>query len=321
VGEVLEKESMTVGRLAPSPTGALHLGNIRTFMVAWLSARSKSGKVILRMEDLDHPRDKPGADVEIIETLKWLGFDWDEFFVQSARRDLYRSKLNRLRDKVYPCVCSRRDVESAQSAPHEGEQLYYQGVCRGRFSSWEEAVNFNLSRGKTALPCWRFSTPKGRKVVFDDLFEGTFEQDVSKVLGDFPLARDRDGAGYTFACLVDDVEMGVTEVVRGRDLLSATPAQVILANELYPGKALLYCHIPLVVGPDGKRLAKRHGDTRISSFRQSGVDAKTIISFLGETLGLCDKGEVLALEDFVSRFSLDCIPKENCILTKFPIVS
>lgn len=323
MGEVLEKELMTVGRLAPSPTGALHLGNIRTFMVSWLSARSKSGKVIMRMEDLDHPRDKPFADREIVETLKWLGFDWDESHVQSARRDLYRAKLNMLGDKIYPCVCSRRDVESAQSAPHEGEQLFYPGTCRGRFSSWREAVLFNLDRGKAALPCWRFSTCAAvrGKVAFEDVFSGRYEQDVAETLGDFPLARDEDGAGYTFACLVDDIEMGVTEVVRGADLLGVTPAQMILADELYPGRSISYCHIPLVVGPDGKRLAKRHGDTRISTFRQSGISAEKIISFLAETLGWCEKGEVLTLEKLIPRFTLKTIPKKNLILTKFPIVS
>ena len=116
-----------VGRLAPSPTGALHLGNVRTFMIAWLRARSQGGKVIMRMEDLDHPKDKPGAAAQAIEDLKWLGFDWDEEYVQSERIDCYRQALDALRVSclVYPCVCSRRDVEAAQSAPHAGEQLSY----------------------------------------------------------------------------------------------------------------------------------------------------------------------------------------------------
>ena len=127
--EILERR---VGRLAPSPTGALHLGNVRTFMIAWLSARASGGKVIMRMEDLDHPKDKPGAAVQAIEDLRWLGFDWDEEYVQSERKDLYRSALAYLESQgfVYPCVCSRKDVEAAQSAPHAGEQLFYPGTCR-----------------------------------------------------------------------------------------------------------------------------------------------------------------------------------------------
>ena len=131
-----------VGRLAPSPTGALHLGNVRTFAIAWLRARSLGGKMIMRMEDLDHPRDKPGAAAQAIDDLRWLGFDWDEEFVQSERRPFYRSVLAKL--DAYPCVCSRRDVESAQSAPHSGEQLFYPGTCRNRFRSWEEAAEGKL---------------------------------------------------------------------------------------------------------------------------------------------------------------------------------
>ena len=119
-----------VGRLAPSPTGALHLGNVRTFMVAWLRARAQGGKVVFRMEDLDHPRDKPGAAEQAVSDLRWLGFDWDEEFVQSQRREHYRAAIERLHAAglAYPCVCSRKDVEHAQSAPHAGEQLRYPGV-------------------------------------------------------------------------------------------------------------------------------------------------------------------------------------------------
>ena len=133
-----------VGRLAPSPTGALHLGNVRTFMVAWLRARQAGGKVILRMENLDHPKHKPGAEAQAIDDLRWLGFDWDEAFTQSERKGLYAEALARLRAQglAYPCVCSRRDVEAAQSAPHEGEQLFYPGTCRDRFASWSEAYSF-----------------------------------------------------------------------------------------------------------------------------------------------------------------------------------
>ena len=140
-----------IGRLAPSPTGALHLGNVRTFMVAWLRARSLGGRVVLRIEDLDHPRDKPGAAAQAVEDLRWLGFDWDEECVQSGRLDLYRCAVHRLHDAglAYPCVCSRRDVESAQSAPHAGEQLFYPGTCRGRFRTWSEA-----QAAKGAAPCW-----------------------------------------------------------------------------------------------------------------------------------------------------------------------
>ena len=341
--EVLAEEMKPyVGRLAPSPTGALHLGNVRTFMIAWLRARSQGGKVIFRMEDLDHPKDKPGAAVQAIEDLRWLGFDWDEEYVQSERKDIYREALESLRASglVYPCVCSRRDVEAAQSAPHAGEQLYYPGTCRGRFAAWREAKDFlagpsdsRVSSGprdpsSLRTPCWRFAVPDHTVVSFDDAFAGHYEQNVFETLGDFPLARDEFGAGYTLACTVDDLLMGVTEVVRGDDLLAATPAQILLMRELAKGfkhrvtetqreggnalclcdSVLKYCHVPLVVGKDGKRLAKRHGDTRIASYREAGKTPEEILGFLAASCGWAAAGERVSLPDLLPRFDLGTIP-------------
>ena len=374
-----------IGRLAPSPTGALHLGNVRTFMIAWLRARSQGGKVIFRMEDLDHPKDKPGAAAQAVEDLRWLGFDWDEEYVQSERKDIYRAALEALREGpktedgrretegletedgrrgclVYPCVCSRRDVEAAQSAPHAGEQLHYPGTCRGRFASWAEAQAFldeascssrssNSSDSRiarvssaTRTPCWRFAVAPNTVVAFDDAFAGHYEQNVSETLGDFPLARDEFGAGYTLACTVDDLLMGVTEVVRGDDLLPATPAQILLANALapflhsrisplphfptsplphfptspfphfptspFPHFPISYCHVPLVVGRDGKRLAKRHGDTRVAAYRAEGKRPEEILGFLAASCGWAAKGERVSLRDLVPRFDLGTIPHE-----------
>ena len=312
MAEVLEKY---VGRIAPSPTGALHLGNARTFMIAWLRARSLGGKLIFRMEDLDHPRDKPGAAAAAVEDLKWLGFDWDEEFVQSERKDVYRAALERLGDRAYPCVCSRKDVESAQSAPHDGEQLRYPGTCRGRFVTWSDAYRFlnpqpsahDSQPPSARLPCWRFRVDLGETVSFVDAFAGPFSQDVAATLGDFPLARDEGGAGYTLACTVDDIAMGVTEVVRGDDLLAATPAQMLVARAL-GATPPRYCHVPLVVGRDGRRLAKRHGDTRISSFRAEGRSPEDIIGFLAASCGWAGRGERLSLPDLLPRFNLATIP-------------
>ena len=316
MAEVLQ-EAVTE-RLAPSPTGALHLGNVRTFMIAWLRARSRGGRVIFRMEDLDHPKDKPGAAVQAVEDLRWLGFDWDEEYVQSERKPIYKEALEYLhaRRLVYPCVCSRRDVEAAQSAPHAGEQLFYPGMCRGRFGSWGEA-RAAMSDGR--IPCWRFAVPDGACVRFEDVFAGVCEQDVAHVLGDFPIAREEFGAGYTLACTVDDLLMGVTEVVRGDDLLSATPAQILLAEALgpwiaartgkdLPERPLSYCHVPLVVGPDGKRLAKRHGDTRVATYRESGMSPERLLGALAVTCGWAAPGEAVTLRDLIPRFTLATIP-------------
>ena len=310
-----------VGRLAPSPTGALHLGNVRTFMVAWLRARSQGGRVILRMEDLDHPKDKPGAAQAAIDDLRWLGFDWDESYVQSERKSLYRSALESLlrpppsslhplpSPLIYPCICSRKDVEAAQSAPHPGEQLHYPGICRDRFATWDEAF-----AAKGSAPCWRFRTPPGTVVSFDDVFAGHYEQDVSLTLGDFPISRDEFGAGYTLAVVVDDLAMGVTEVVRGDDLLPATPAQILIARALGSSCVPSYCHVPLVVGPDGKRLAKRHGDTRIASYRAAGKRPGELLGFLAASCGWCHSGETVSLRDLVPRFRLDTLPHEPLVV-------
>ena len=329
-----------VGRLAPSPTGALHLGNVRTFMIAWLRARHEGGKVIFRMEDLDHPKDKPGAAAEAVEDLRWLGFDWDEEYVQSERKAIYRQALQSLCIQtfkhsnirtiplVYPCVCSRRDVEAAQSAPHAGEQLHYPGTCRGRFKTWREALASKLASTRqpaanyqlpaTNLPCWRFAVAPNTVVAFDDVFAGHYEQNVSEKLGDFPLARDEFGAGYTLACTVDDLLMGVTEVVRGDDLLPATPAQILLAQSLKHSNIQTfehsnipsYCHVPLVVGRDGKRLAKRHGDTRVATYRAEGKRPEEILGLLAASCGWAAKGELVSLRELVPRFDLGTIPHE-----------
>lgn len=320
--EVLEEtlKRPYVGRLAPSPTGALHLGNIRTFMVAWLRARLAGGRVVMRIEDLDHPRDKPGADKALLAELRILGFDWDEEIRQSERRAIYREAIDALAGAglAYPCVCSRRDVEAAQSAPHEGDQLFYPGTCRGRFASYDVAREF---RGGV-LPCWRFRTPEDAGVSFRDAFAGECSQNVAATLGDFPLARDPDGAGYTFAATLDDLLCGVTEVVRGGDLLAATPSQILLARAMRETGAVprdcaqpSYCHVPLVVGPDGKRLAKRHGDTRVSAFLAAGAAPDQIVGALAASCGWIPGGERVSLRGLLDilggRDILATIPREN----------
>ena len=315
-----------VGRLAPSPTGALHLGNVRTFMIAWLRARSQGGKVILRMEDLDHPKDKPGAAKQAIEDLKWLGFDWDEEYVQSERKAIYAEATKALFEAglIYPCVCSRKDVEAAQSAPHAGEQLFYPGTCRNRFSSWQEAAAFKhcTASDPASMPCWRFRVPENCTISFTDAFAGPYSQNISTTLGDFPLARDEGGAGYTLAATLDDLLMGVTEVVRGDDLLPATPAQILLARTLYDlnyqlpttNYQLSYLHVPLVVGPDGKRLAKRHGDTRIATYRERGQSPEDILGYLASSCGWCSPGERLSLSSLLPRFTLSTISKSQFVI-------
>lgn len=309
-----------VGRLAPSPTGALHLGNARSFLLAWLSVRSRGGRIILRMEDLDHPKVKPQAARQALDDLRWLGLDWDEGpdvggangpYVQTERTMHYRDALQQLMDAglVYPCVCSRRDVENAQSAPQDGEDaMYYPGTCLGRFLTYAEA-QATLPRGR--LPAWRFKVSEG-EVSFNDVFCGDCHENVAAMRGDFVLARHAEGAGYMLAVVVDDAAMGVTEVLRGDDLLPATFRQIILykALGLVPPQ---FVHVPLVVGPDGRRLAKRHGDTRIASLRRQGISAESIIGLLAYWCGWTEQGEKLRADELLTCFDLKNLNRKQVV--------
>ena len=310
------------GRLAPSPTGALHLGNARTFLIAWLRVRSRRGTLVMRMEDLDHPKNKPGAAAAALEDLSWLGFDWDEGpdrggphapYTQTARVALYARALETLKERgrVYPCVCSRRDVEAGQSAPHAEDGLYYPGTCRGRFPNYE-AARRTLPQGR--LPAWRFCVPEGEKVCFEDGFHGCYEQEVSALSGDFVVARDPLGAGYMLAVVADDAAMGITEVVRGDDLLPATPRQLLLYRALGQTPPA-FLHVPLVVSEEGRRLAKRHGDTRICALREAGVSPEKIVGLLAGWCGWAAWGECLTLRELLPRFDMRTLPHEPVVLT------
>lgn len=311
------------GRLAPSPTGALHLGNARTFLVAWLRARCADGDVVMRMEDLDHPKNKPGAAAAALEDLRWLGFDWDEGpdcggphapYVQTERKARYEAALEVLRQKglAYPCVCSRRDVETGQSAPHAEDAVHYRGTCRGRFAGYE-AARRALPEGR--LPAWRFRVEEGERVRFEDGFAGVYEQEVSAASGDFVLARDAGGAGYMLAVVADDAAMGITEVVRGDDLLPATPRQLLLYRALGL-EPPAFVHVPLVVSADGRRLAKRHGDTRIASLRAAGVAPERVVGLLAWWCGWAAWGEELTLRDLLPRFDMGALPRGPVVLTE-----
>ena len=310
------------GRLAPSPTGALHLGNARSFLIAWLSIRSRGGTIVLRMEDLDHPKVKPAAACEALEDLRWLGIDWDEGsdtggpcapYTQSQRRDLYAAALSKLRalDRVYPCTCSRADVENAQSAPHPGDEhtSRYPGTCRGKYASWEAACTV-LPEGR--IPAWRFRVDPGES-VFIDGFLGERRLDLAPSTGDFALARDRDGAGYTLAVVVDDAAMGVTEVLRGDDLVDATHCQLAVYKALGLPQPH-FVHVPLVVSESGRRLAKRHGDTRIRTFRESGIPAARITGLLAWWCGWAEFGESITAVQLLGRFDLRTLRREPAVL-------
>jgi glutamyl-tRNA synthetase len=313
------------GRLAPSPTGALHVGNARSFLIAWLSIRSRGGSLLLRMEDLDHPKVKPRAAEEALADLRWLGLDWDEGpdvggpagpYVQSARLAQYASALGRLQAAgcVYPCVCSRKDVEAGQAAPHADEEgLAYGGVCRHRFATYAAAAAA-LPAGR--LPAWRFALADGAPAMaFEDGFHGWQHEQVADRVGDFVIARHAQGAGYMLAVVVDDAAMGITEVLRGDDLLPATHRQLRLyrALGLPPPR---FIHVPLVVSTDGRRLAKRHGDTRIATLRQQGLRPSQVVGLLAEWCGWAAPGEEILPAALIARFRLEALPRVPVVLTE-----
>lgn len=307
-----DSQTSVTGRLAPSPTGAQHLGNARTYLFAWLAARKQNGRLVLRIEDIDSPRVKPGARQQSIDDLAWLGLDWDEGpdiggphgpYVQTERNEGYQQTIERLVQAglAYPCTCSRKDIAEAASAPHVShEGPVYPGTC----TSWQAGDPLP----ETAAYCWRFrATTKVR--TFVDLVCGEQSMSVAAVLGDFPLTRKNGPAAYQLAVVCDDLSMGVNQVVRGDDLIASTFRQLELIEAL-GGTPPQYAHVPLVCGPDGRRLAKRHGDTRIAFFREAGVPAERVIGWAAWSAGLIDRWEEVAAKDLLAEFSFARLRRE-----------
>jgi len=297
---------MSRGRLAPSPTGAQHVGNARTYLIAWLSARRQGLKISLRIEDIDSPRVKPGSAKQAEEDLTWLGLDWDEGpVVQSERLPLYEAALAELKrqDLVYPCTCTRADVAAAASAPHaEHEGPVYPGTCAGRTAA--DAAKLEVE-GKPFA--WRFRVTDSP--AFVDGFAGKVRIDLKQAGGDFVVWKSAGTPAYQLAVVADDIDTGVTEVVRGDDLLPSTPRQLLLYRAL--GKPPpRFVHVPLVVGPDGRRLAKRHGDTRLAILRTHGVTPERLVDTLAWSCGWAAEGTSISANELLPRFRLDSIPKE-----------
>jgi glutamyl-tRNA synthetase len=282
------------GRFAPSPTGDLHLGSAATALVTWLAARADGGRLILRVEDIDGPRVVAGAEERQLEDLRWLGLDWDEGpdrggahgpYRQSQRAPHYEEALRRLGDRglLYFCDCSRTEVQRIASAPHAGEEgPRYPGLCR------EKGL---APRAWRRPPALRLAVPEQTVVTFLDRFQGEQRQQVFEAVGDFVLKRGDGVYSYQLAVVVDDLAMGVTEVVRGSDLVDSTPRQILLA-ELLGGTAPYYAHAPLVVSSDGSRLAKRARGVAPRDHRAAGRSAAAVVAELAGSLGLLEEGEL-----------------------------
>ena len=305
---------MPCTRLAPSPTGNLHLGNARTFLVNWALARQQDWRIVLRIEDLDGARNKLGAAQRAIEILGWLGLDWDEGpYYQLDEESAYRGALRRLvaRRAIYPCRCTRKQLEAASlSAPHGHEfDLRYPGICR---PTDDEPIDARLIG--TEGVAWRVRVPE-KLIVFDDRFAGQQDFNVQQTVGDFLVATRAGLTSYQLAVVVDDARQGIDRVVRGDDLLSSTPRQMLLYQLLELGDPPNYYHLPLVIGEDGRRLAKRHGENRLAHYHEQGVARERVLGLLGEWCGLGER-RAMTREEFLERFDLAALPHEPIVFTK-----
>lgn len=293
---------MIVSRLAPSPTGAQHPGNARTYLITWLWVRSQGGRLLLRIEDIDSPRVRPEAVQSLFDDLAWLGLDYDGVpVVQTQRLPLYRAALERLkqRELVYPCTCTRGDIAHSASAPHaEHEGPVYPGTCAHRKAADADGLEVPFA--------WRFRVT--HSPTFVDRFVGPTAIDLSQVGGDFVVWKSSDTPAYQLAVVVDDADTGITDVVRGDDLLVSTPRQILLYEAL--GRPIpSFLHVPLVVGPDGRRLAKRHGDTRLTSLRAGGMSAERLLGWLGWSCGWLGAAKEVSARELLGVFDPAKIPR------------
>ncbi len=299
---------MPRGRFAPSPTGLLHVGSARTALAAWLSARRRGGAFVWRIEDLDPPRAVAGTAEAALEDLRWLGLDWDEGpdvggphapYVQSERSALYEAALHRLAEagRLFPCRRSRKDLREIASAPHGGSGLPpYPASLRpsALAPDWLDRLG---AHPDAAL---RFLVRDGA-VTFEDWVQGVVTETVSETTGDFVLKR-RDGLyAYQLAVVVDDLAMGVTEVVRGADLLDSTARQVQLLEAL-GGTVPAYAHLPLVLSAEGEKLSKRDAGLTLRSLREAGVAPEALVGALAHSLGLSDAPKPVSAAALVARF-------------------
>lgn len=294
------------GRFAPSPTGPLHVGNLRTALLAWLFARSVGARFLLRVEDLDRSRVRPGVEDEQLDDLRSLGLEWDGPVVrQSERMELYEDAISRLDADglLYLCYCTRAEIRTASSAPHGISAAdRYPGTCRELTK--KERANREAAGRPPALRVRAEVT----RLSFDDRLLGRQEGEVD----DFVVRRNDGSPAYQLAVVIDDAAQGIGEVVRGADLVDSTPRQLLLARLLglpLPG----YAHVPLVLGPDGQRLAKRHGSVTLADRASLGESPQEVRGWMAQTLGLAEIGENPTLDELLDRFDPTKLPKDPTV--------
>lgn len=304
---------MVVGRFAPSPSGRLHLGNLFCCLLAWLSAYQQGGRVVLRVEDLDTARCPRRYALQAMEDLQWLGLTWDEGpgaggtdgpYFQSERTALYQMALQKLEDMglVYPCFCTRAELHAA-SAPHRGDgQVIYGGTCRHLTA--EQAAE----KAKTRAPALRLRVPD-EVISFTDRHMGPYEENLARDCGDFLLRRSDGMFAYQLAVVVDDAAMGVTEVVRGSDLLDSTPRQLLLYR-LLDLPSPRFCHFPLLLSHDGRRLSKRDADAGLEVL-MGRLGPEEILGRLAYLGGFHPSAAAASAEELLAEFDWDKVPKED----------
>ena len=299
----MERHNSPVGRFAPTPSGRMHLGNVFAALIAWLSVRSRGGHFVLRMEDLDTQRTSEDFAQIIREDLLWLGLDWDlETPAQSTRADVYNRYLVQLESQnlLYPCYCTRSQLHSV-NAPHLSDGTYvYPGTCRDLTPEQQAAFGRD--------PAWRVKVPD-REYALTDLCQGAFTQNLSTDCGDFVVRRADGVHVYQLAVTVDDGEAGVTEVVRGVDLLGSAPRQMYL-QELFGFPHPEYGHVPLLVAPDGRRLSKRDADLDLSALRKH-KKSEEILGILAHSSGLLAKYEPISARELAGEFSWKKLKMDN----------
>lgn len=302
------------GRFAPSPTGEIHLGNVWTALLAWLQVRSAGGTMVLRVEDLDADRARPAYIAGMMADMKWLGLDWDEGpdvggryapYCQNERRELYQAALERLvtTGVVYPCYCTR--AELAASAPHAGDkERVYSGSCRQKKTGTVQQT--------TRPPALRLAVPD-EEISFVDLLAGRVCQNISREVGDFVVRRADGIHAYQLAVVVDDAAMQITHVLRGDDLLSSTPRQLLLYR-LLGWEAPVFAHVPLLIDEAGHRLSKRQQALSIAALRMQGVKAEAIIGYLAWKAGILDKCQAVKATELIKKFAMDKVPAGQVVI-------
>ena len=301
------------GRYAPSPSGALHLGNLRTALLAWLFARASGGGFALRIEDLDLPRTRPEAAAALVADLRWLGLDWDDGpdiggacgpYYQSQRTALYDAAFAHLlaRDLVYPCYCTRAELARVASAPHTGEEgPAYPGTCRN-LSDAERRRRERAGRRRA----WRFRVPDG-EIVFTDALAGETRETLVSTCGDFIVRRGDGLYAYQLAVVVDDALMGVTQVVRGADLLGSVARQLALYDALGYPRPRIHAHVPTLRDATGARLSKREAAAGLDPPRARGIRPEQVVGWLAASCGLTPDAAPIAARDLIATFDARAI--------------